>query len=240
MAFGEANADVKNSIIAGSDTTSTAMAATLFYLTRNPAAMKKVTEEIRGKFNDVEEIVQGPALSSCTYLKACIDEAMRMSPSVGGIPPREVMAGGATIDGEVLPEGTVVGTAHYNIHHNEAYYPQSFTYIPERWVAGDMNPITGKPTTKDEVERAHSAFVAWSLGPRGCIGKAMAYVEMTLSLGRAIYLYDMRRAVGVQDISEGHPDLEYGRHRANEFQLRDIFTSGKCGPLVEFRRAQRD
>ncbi|GFP54894.1 hypothetical protein ACSS6W_002789 [Trichoderma asperelloides] len=226
-------------IIAGSDTTSTAMAATLFYLTRNPAAMKKVTEEIRGKFNDVEEIVQGPALSSCTYLKACIDEAMRMSPSVGGIPPREVMAGGATIDGEVLPEGTVVGTAHYNIHHNEAYYPQSFTYIPERWVAGDMNPITGKPTTKEEVERAHSAFVAWSLGPRGCIGKAMAYVEMTLSLGRAIYLYDMRRAIGVKDISEGNPDLEYGRHRVDEFQLRDIFTSGKCGPLVEFRRAQK-
>ncbi|RYC57622.1 hypothetical protein CHU98_g8575, partial [Xylaria longipes] len=77
------------------------MAATLFYLVRNPSALEKASEEVRAKFGDVEEIAQGSQLNSCTYLRACIDEAMRMSPSVGGIAPREVLQGGITIDGEL-------------------------------------------------------------------------------------------------------------------------------------------
>lgn len=213
------------------------MASTLFYLTRNPHALKKVTEEIRGKFNDVEEIVQGATLASCTYLRACLDEAMRMSPSVGGILPREVLPGGLTVDGEVIPEGTVVGTPHYNIQHNEAYYPQPFTYAPERWINGAVNPVLKRNTTADDVAQAQSAFCPFSVGPRGCIGKGLAYVEMTLTIARAVYLYDMRRAVGVADPSEGRSDLEWGRHRPEEFQLADIFTSAKKGPVVEFRLA---
>ncbi|KAL7805836.1 cytochrome P450 [Trichoderma aethiopicum] len=226
-------------IIAGSDTTSTAMASTLFYLTRNSHALKKVTDEIRGKFNDVEEIVQGATLASCTYLRACIDEAMRMSPSVGGILPREVLPGGITIDGEFIPAGIVVGTPHYNIHHNEAYYPQPFMYAPERWLNGAVNPATKRTTTAEDVAVAQSAFCPFSIGPRGCIGKGLAYVEMTLTLARALYLYDVRRAVGVQDPSEGRADLEWGRHRPDEFQLADIFTSAKKGPIVEFRLAEK-
>lgn len=230
-------------IIAGSDTTSTAMAATLFYLTRNEHALRKVTEEIRSKFNDVEEIVYGATLSSCTYLRACIDEAMRLSPSVGGILPREVLAGGIKIEGERIPAGTVVGVPHYTIHHNEAYYPQPFQYMPERWTAGAENPLSlslDRKTTADEVSLASSAFCPFSVGPRGCIGKNLAYVEMTITLARTVFLYDMRRAVGIQDPAEGRADLEWGRQRESEMQLVDTFTSAKQGVMVEFREVQRE
>ncbi|KID98174.1 Cytochrome P450 family protein, partial [Metarhizium majus ARSEF 297] len=226
-------------IIAGSDTTSTAMAATLFYLVRNPHALKRVTQEIRTKFSDVEEIVHGPLLGSCTYLRACVDEAMRLSPSVGGILPREVLPGGITIDGQTLPQGTVVGTPHYTIHHNETYYPVPFGYAPERWLRDEVNPLTGKTTTEDDVALAQSAFCPFSIGPRGCIGKGLAYVEMTTTLARTIYLYDLRRAIGVVDPGEGRADLEWGRHRVTEFQLVDTFTSAKKGPMVEFRKVEK-
>ena len=229
----------RNSIIAGSDTTSTAMAATLFYLVRNPHALKKVTEEIRSKFADVEEIVHGGLLGSCTYLRACIDEAMRMSPSVGGVLPREVLPGGMTIDGHSLPAGTVVGTPHYSIHHSDEYYPQPFSFVPERWIAGAENPASGKVTSGDDAALAQSAFCPFSVGPRGCIGKGVAYVEMTTTLARTVFLYDLRKAVGVVDPGEGHAGLEWGRHRVDEFQLRDTFTSAKTGPMVEFRKAEK-
>ena len=62
----------------------------------------------------------------------------------------------------------------------------------------------------------------------------MAYVELTITLARAVYLFDMRLAPG-SHIGEGSPDLEYGRHRPMELQLKDTFTSAKDGPLVEFR-----
>jgi cytochrome P450 len=214
------------------------MAATLFYLVRNPHALKRVTEEIRGKFSDVEEIVHGPLLGSCSYLRACVDEAMRLSPSVGGILPREVLPGGITIDGHTIPQGTVIGTPHYTIHHNEDYYPVPFGYAPERWLRDQVNPLNGKTVSSDDVALAQSAFCPFSVGPRGCIGKAVAYVEMTTTIARTIYLYDLRRAVGVVDPGEGRADLEWGRHRESEFQLVDTFTSAKKGPMVEFRRAE--
>ncbi|PHH89001.1 hypothetical protein CDD83_6778 [Cordyceps sp. RAO-2017] len=224
-------------IIAGSDTTSTAMAATMFYLVRNPHALKRATDEIRAKFRNVEEVVHGPALGSCSYLRACIDEAMRLSPSVGGVLPREVLGGGMSIDGQAVAAGTVVGVAHYVIHHNEDYFPVPFGYAPERWLAGETNPLTGRATTDDDLAAAQSAFCPFSVGPRGCIGKGLAYVEMTTTLARTLYLYDMRRAVGVDDPGEGRRDLEWGRHRPSEMQLIDTFTSSKKGTMIEFRRA---
>jgi cytochrome P450 len=213
------------------------MAATLFYLARNPQALQKASEEVRGKFNNVEEISQGPQLNSCTYLRACIDEAMRMSPSVGGIAPREVLPGGITIDGEFVPEGVVVGTPHYTIHHNAAYYPQPFTYVPERWVAGALasSKMAGGPITERDVTVAQSAFCPFSIGPRGCIGKGLAYIELMTTLARVLFLYDLRKSAGF-DPAEGRPELEWGRRRADEYQLIDQFTSLKNGPMVEFRR----
>ena len=231
------------SIIAGSDTTSTAMAATLFYLTRNEAALRKAVEEVRSKFNNAEEIVYGATLSSCTYLRACIDEAMRLSPSVGGILPREVLPGGVVVEGERIPAGTVIGVPHYSIHHNETHYPEPFQYVPERWIAGAENPLSksaDRRTTQDEVSHASSAFCAFSIGPRGCIGKNLAYVEMTITLARTIFMYDMRKAVGIADVAEGRKGLEWGREREGEMQLVDTFTAAKQGVMVEFREVQRD
>ena len=241
--------DGTDSIIAGSDTTSTAMSATLFYLVRNPEALAKAADEVRRTFSDVEEIAQGAALNSCAYLRACIDEAMRMSPSVGGIAPREVLSGGMTVDGEPIPEGTVLGVPHYTIHHNSSYYPRPFSYVPERWLVGgerkeaqptgysDKTAATTTTTVSDrDVSLAQSAFCPFSIGPRGCIGKGLAYAEMMTALARTLYLYDLRRAVGIPDPAEGHPDREWGRHRVDEFQLIDQFTSLKDGPMVEFRR----
>lgn len=214
------------------------MAATLFYLVRNPASLARAADEVQSAFSDVEEIRQGPTLTGCTYLRACIDEAMRMSPSVGGLLPREVQAGGMTICDEFIPEGIVVGTPHYTIHHNANYYPQPFRYVPERWLVGEENPLTGAPTTQEELSAAQSAFCPFSIGPRGCIGKGLAYGEMTVTLARVLFLFEVRKAAGVMDPGEGRKDLEWGRQRDGEFQLVDTFTSMKDGPMVEFRRRE--
>jgi len=216
-------------IIAGSDTTSTALASAFFYLVHNPSALDKLSEEIRSTFGDVEEISSGPTLNSCTYLRAVIDEAMRLSPPVGGILPREVLPGGLEIDGLFIPEGIIVGTPHYALHHNPAYYPDPFSFRPERWLVG------GSPdNTQEAVELAQSAFCPFSTGPRGCIGKGLAYVELMTTLARVVYLYDLRLAEGIS-VGEGNPMLEWGRHRKGEYQLMDSFTSMKDGPYVQFR-----
>ena len=153
------------------------------------------------------------------------------------------MQGGATIDGILIPEGSVVGVPHYTVHHNAAYYPEPFVFRPERWLAGaaaqsekasGFYPIAS--ATEEDVARASSAFCPFSIGPRGCIGKQVAYVEMANTLARVLFLYDLRKTTAGDDPSEGRPGLEYGRHRVEEFQLIDQFTSLKDGPMVEFRK----
>lgn len=161
-------------IIAGSDTTSTALAAAIFYLVHNPKALEKLVQEVRAAFSDVEEIRSGPTLSKLHYLRACLDEAMRLSPSVGGVLPRQVLPGGIEVDGQQLPEGTVVGVPHYAIHHNPEYYPQPFEYRPERWIAEAEPNVTA-----ESVALGQSAFCPFSVGPRGCIGKGECYYSQS-------------------------------------------------------------
>jgi cytochrome P450 len=221
-------------IIAGSDTTSTAMAATLFYLVRHEHTLRAATDQVRAAFTTVEDIHQGPALNSCTYLRACIDEAMRLSPSVGGLLPREVLQGGITVDGEHLPQGTIIGTPHYAIHHNPAYFAEPFRFVPERWLVQGGEADDEKATAR--VALAQSAFCPFSIGPRGCIGKGLAYVEMSIALARLLFMYDLRAARGATNGEGGQPGAEWGREKVGEFQLRDTFTSLKDGPMVEFSR----
>ncbi|KAF2430043.1 benzoate 4-monooxygenase cytochrome-like protein P450 [Tothia fuscella] len=214
-------------IIAGSDTTSTALASAFFYLVHNSHVLETLIKEIRETFEDVEEIVHGAKLSSCHFLKACIDEAMRMSPPVGGGLPRRVLPGGITIDGHDIPANVDVCVPHYTLHHNPSYYPDPFTYDSNRWLE--------EKTPKHQVDVAHSAFCPFSVGPRGCIGKGLAYVELTTTLARVLYLYDMKLAEGMDVVGAGGGEAEFGRHRRGEYQLKDTFTSMKDGPMVEFR-----
>lgn len=98
-------------IIAGSQTSATAITSTLFYLLEYPECLEKVRTEILAAFNELEDIRGGAMIQSCHYLRACLDESMRLSPGVGGILPREVLSGGMKVDGEYFPPGTDVSVA---------------------------------------------------------------------------------------------------------------------------------
>lgn len=212
--WGEANV----LMIAGSDTTATALSSTVFHLCRNPDKLAKLQREIRRAFSSPDQIVTGKELADCHYLKACVDEAMRMSPPVPGLLPREVIAP-CKIDGLDLPEGTGVGVPIYTIHHNPEYYPQPFEYRPERWLHGD----------DAQLEIARSAFNPFSLGARGCIGKSVAYMELRIAIAKLVWGFEMQ-----QIVTEGKAECwrEGFAVRDDEYKLMDHFTSKKEGPIV--------
>ena len=224
-------------IIAGSDTTTTATTAAIFYLLHYPSALIRLAVEIRSAFSDVEEICIGTQLSSCQYLYACIDETMRLTPSVGSTLMREVLAGGLVVDGEWFPPGTDMGVPHYTLHHHEAYFAKPFEFKPERWLSGDLNfpNTTGPGSVESERALAASAFTPFGFGRTSCIGKYLAYQEISLTLARMIWLYEMRIQPG-STLGEGNEKLGLGRQRKNEFQTLDRFVSMHDGPMVEFKR----
>ena len=91
-------------VFAGSETSSTALTSVLFGLLSTPAAMKRVTEEVRSAFADEEDIDVASA-AKLEYLTAVINEGLRLGPPSAVTMPRVVPASGEEICGRMVPGG---------------------------------------------------------------------------------------------------------------------------------------
>lgn len=207
--------------VAGADTSSTALAAIFYYLSQNRRVYRRLRKEVRDAFEHEDEIKSGPILGKLSYLRACIDESLRMSPPAGSSLFREVLPGGATVDGHRFPPGVEIGVPIYGIHHNAAYYPQPFEYRPERWLNGECGNST------ESVEEAHAAFCPFSIGTRSCVGKSMAMVELSLAVAFAMFSFDLKVADERQTLK--------GFGHQGEFPTEDHITGSKYGPLIQWR-----
>ncbi|KAK7967308.1 cytochrome p450 domain-containing protein [Apiospora aurea] len=217
---------------AGGTPPATTLSALFFYLSRYPECYEKLANEIRSQFSSAQEIQGGPALAGCKYLRACIDESLRMAPPSLTTPWREQAAddperGTAplVIDGHVVPPGTQFGVNLYALHHNEEYFPDAFTFKPERWLESD-----------DPGDKQHRAFAPFLVGPRSCAGRAMAYLEVSLTMAKTLWYFDFDRAPGaLGEVGQGTKRVEKGFANVNEFQILDMFNANHDGPYLVFR-----
>lgn len=152
-----------------------------------------------------------------------------MNPPISGDLIREVMAGGITVDGHYLDEGTSVGVSAYALHHNQEIFTDSAVFRPERWIPDEAAGIDS-----ESVSLSRSGFVPFSIGPRGCVGKNLAYMEMSIVMAKILFLADVRGVDG-DDLGGGRPDMIWGRRNKMQFQTKDIFVSAREGPMVQFR-----
>lgn len=91
-------------VIAGSETTATAMAGVTYWLLRTPAALKEATEEVRMLFKNEDDINFSNATSTrMPYLVACIEEGLRMYPPTPAGLPR-VVENDMAIAGYAVPK----------------------------------------------------------------------------------------------------------------------------------------
>ncbi|KAI1076948.1 cytochrome P450 [Whalleya microplaca] len=219
---------------AGADTVSTLLCGIFFYLSRTPRSYARLAEEIRSTFSTGADIINGPKLSGCEYLRATIEETLRISPPVPGTLWRQFGSTTHpehfTVDGHVIPPGVEVGVNIYSLQHNEEYFPDSFTFSPERWLQTE----TG--STAAQMKLMSEAFYPFSMGTRGCPGKAMAYMETSLVLAKVMWYFDFEVAPGsLGMVGGGSPSLGEGRQRENEFQLYDVASATHDGPNLCFR-----
>jgi cytochrome P450 len=269
--FSQEQLGVESSLLiaAGADTTSLTLAAAFFYLVHNPRVMHILVEEIHSAFPASHAHPMTPSkLIGLPYLRAVIDETLRLAPPVPSLLPREVLKDGIIIDGTFIPEGTIVGVPAYAIHRNPEYFPEPETFCPERWLAVDSDveasasdhalPPPAIPRTRLSVSLARQAFVAFSQGSRGCIGRQLAYYELHAALAQLLHGFEVRLArdahtqVPVKDSAEwkrGERDamdleqrerirteLREERRNREVFQLFDTFLADRNGPIIEFRK----
>lgn len=184
--------------------------------------------EVRSTFNSIEEIQLGPKLESCTYLHACIEEGLRLLTGVAFW--REAMEGGATVRGEYIPAGLIVGISPHVIHPREDIFPEPYRCLPERWIPG------GK-SSEDQIKAARAAPNTFSLGPRGCVARNLGMTALNIAVPTLLWSMDVRKAEGEEGkLSEGSPQLSYGRYRREQFQLWGSFTVNGKGPMLQVRQ----
>lgn len=172
--------------------------------------------------------MSGPNLNSCKYLSACIQETLRMSPTVPLAMWRETEPGGAYVDQEFIPAGYDIATCIYALHHNESYFEDSFSFLPNRWLSA--GPGVGLKAVQD-------AYSPFSRGPRGCIGQSLALLEVSIALARLIWLMDFRIGnKGKESLGKGTPNATNGRNNGLEYQLYSHLTSYSQGPMLAFRK----
>lgn len=128
------------------------------------------------------------------------------------------------VAGVVLPNGADVATCIYSIQRNPAYFADPNEFKPERWLP--------ESRSDSRAELAKKAFVPFSLGSRGCIGKNLAYLELTTVLAQIMYRTEWKVAGGaLGKVGETY----IGEGGVVDFELKGHFTSGKTGPFIQFR-----
>jgi cytochrome P450 len=215
-------------VVAGSDTTSTTMAGFWFYLGRYPRVYNKVTEKIRTTFKSADDIKIGPALVSCKYLQACIEETLRTAPAGCGEMPREVLPGGLDIEGNHIPEGVHVGVAVWSIVHNQEVFGDPWVFRPGRW-------IVGGDVTEEDAARDRNASNPFSIGSGNCVGQKLAMQELLITFAKTLYRMDVRLVPG-DTLGAGSPELGWGLRDRNNIILRDAYIAIRNGPMVQFRK----
>ncbi|CEO60361.1 hypothetical protein PMG11_04990 [Penicillium brasilianum] len=168
-------------ILAGSETTATLLSGFTYYSLKNPATYKKLVDEVRGSFSSYEEI-NFQSASQLSYLNAALEETLRIYPPVPAMTPRVVPKGGAVIDGSFIPEGISVSGHHYSTYHAESHFTEADSYLPERWLESRAERFENDN---------RSILHAFSLGPRNCLGRNLAYAEMRLIAAKLLWSFDM-------------------------------------------------
>lgn len=177
LSFNELLANASTLIVAGSETTATAMSGLTYFLLLNPDKLQKVVHEIRAAFASEDEISMA-TINRLSYLGICIDEALRLYPPVGFGVPRRVPGKGIMLNGKWVPGNvclisilsqpchvqlitlqTGVNLNQWAAYRSTLNFRDPESFVPERW--------TDDPRYAEDNK---AVFHPFHIGPRNCVG----------------------------------------------------------------------
>lgn len=182
---------------AGSETTSWALAVTTYHLTRNPACMARLREELTQAMPTaaLTDIASWQALEKLPYLAAVVKEGLRMAGGMLSRFPR-ITDRPITYAGYTIPAGTPVAMTPHLVLRNPAIFPRPERFQPERWL---------------DAPGLDRYMVAFGKGSRNCVGVHLAHAQ--LYVGIAV----MSRRFELELFETGDGDVR---------PVRDLFTAG--------------
>ncbi|KAK1434760.1 hypothetical protein QVD17_00510 [Tagetes erecta] len=176
-------------ILAGRDTTSSGLTWFFWVLSKHPEVERKIFEEvkkIRGVYSG-EGCYSFDELREMHYLHAAISESLRL------YPPVPVDTKSCRKD-DVLPDGTFVGEDWFVTYHTYAmgrmksvWGEDAGEFRPERWLE-KAEEGGGMVVCRSENQYKFPVFHG---GPRICLGKEMAYMQMKLVVATVVEMFEV-------------------------------------------------
>ncbi|XP_077329959.1 cholesterol side-chain cleavage enzyme, mitochondrial [Lithobates pipiens] len=160
--------DIKASITelmaGGVDTTSITLQWAMYQLARAPSVQEKLRSEIKAARkaagNDLNAL-----LKRIPLVKAAVKETLRLHPVA--ISLQRYTQRDTIIRNYMIPRGTLVQVGLYAMGRNPDIFPSPEKFFPERWLGG---------------EETHFRSLGFGFGPRQCLGRRIAEMEMHLFL----------------------------------------------------------
>jgi cytochrome P450 len=172
-------------ILAGAETTSSALSWTLHLVATHPDAERALHAE-------VDAVRAGgdatPAdLPRLAWTEQVIRESLRLYPPAWVLP--RTTTRDVDLAGRRLPAGSTLVFSPYILHRHPDFHPEPNHFRPERHstTRRDTDPVGSPPWPR-------SAFVPFGSGPHKCIGDAFALTEATLALASITARWRLRPA----------------------------------------------
>jgi cytochrome P450 len=171
--------DISNELLifmlAGHDTTATALTYSLWVLGHHPDIQNRVAAEA-GAIGDRE--LTPDDVPRLTYTVQVLHEALRLCPPAAGV--ARLATRDIAVDGYRIEAGSLVAMGLYALHHDSTLWPDPKVFDPERF---------GPENTK---ARNRWQFLPFLGGGRPCIGEHFARLEMTLALATIVRAMEIR------------------------------------------------
>jgi len=206
----ELTAEALTQLIAGSDTTSNSSCALLFNAVRTPGVIQKLQEELDRAIPANIDVPTFDMVKDLPYLQAVLNEALRFHSTSGIGLPRQIPhdSPGIHLNGHYFPPGTVLSVPTYSVHHSkEIWGPDADEFNPDRWFK--LTP------------RQKNAFIPFSHGPRACVGRNVAEMEMKLIVASWARRYDVTLRQDYLDTREGFLRKPLGLEIGLKLRKRD-------------------
>ncbi|PVD38376.1 hypothetical protein C0Q70_00990 [Pomacea canaliculata] len=169
--------------LAGYETTATTLQYTIYNLALYPDVQQKIVDEIKEQIGD--EAPTNDNVSKLKYMEQTIKETLRLFSPVAAV--NRLASETVTIKGVTIPKGVGVVIPIYDVLRDTEYFPDPEVFRPERFsdeARDEMNPLS---------------FLAFGFGPRLCIGKRLALLEVKIAL---VHVLRRIKFVKTQDLPQ--------------------------------------
>jgi cytochrome P450 len=178
--------EIRTLIVAGHETTASTLSWTWYLLSQHPEVERKLSAELSNLPGD--EPLTLDSLSHLDYARRIVDEVLRLYPA-GWLLTRRAMEDDHL--GEYfVPKGTEIYVSPYFIHRHPDLWEDADTFNPDRF------------ELEKSKDRQHAAMLPFSIGPRVCIGEALAQIEMQ------VHLVTVGKRLRFQLVDQRRPEVE--------------------------------